>query len=174
MTKWMTAVAISLAMAAMCMAVGDTKVASAVLPANSYVDPENDAYKYLILEDPADPKNKGGVYGDSGLGERGANGYWTRKTQIPVILRNDGSIPAVQDSGLFEGVSPVVGEDGVTITLKPAFLDKIPNNFTTGAGQALGHSDKGKIQIAWLGGNSIVTGPDTIRMIFDRRRTTYS
>jgi hypothetical protein len=102
------------------------------------------------------------------------NVNWTRKTQIPVILRNDGSMPAVENNGLFEGVTPVAGEDGVTITLKPAFLDRIPSNFTTGAGQALGHSDKGKIQIAWLGGNSIVTGLDTIRMIFDRRRTTYS
>ena len=93
---------------------------------------------------------------------------WTRKTQIPVILRNDGSKPAVQDSGLFEEVTPVAGEDGVTFTLKPAFLDRIPSNFTTGAGQELGHSDKGQIQIAWLGGNSIVTGPDTIRPIVDR------
>ena len=96
------------------------------------------------------------------------NVNWTRKTQIPILLRNDGSMPAVQDSGLFEGVTPVVGEDGVTFTLKPAFLDKIPNNFTTGAGQELGHSDKGKIQIAWLGGNSMMTGPDTIRPIVDR------
>ncbi|MEI6168969.1 MAG: hypothetical protein WCS52_17440 [bacterium] len=96
------------------------------------------------------------------------NVNWTRKTQIPVILRNDGAIPAVQDSGLFEGVAPVVGEDGVTFTLKPAFLDRIPTNFTTGAGQALGHSDKGKIQIAWLSGNAMVTGTGTIRPIVDR------
>ena len=99
---------------------------------------------------------------------------WTRKTQIPVILGNDGSIPAVQDSGLFTGITPVAGEDGVTITLKTTFLDRIPANFTTGAGQELGHSNKGKIQIAWLGGNAVVAGPDTIRMIVDRRRTIYS
>jgi len=101
------------------------------------------------------------------------NVNWSRKTQIPVILCNDGSIPAVQDSGLFTEVTPVAGENGVTITLKTAFLDRIPANFTTGAGQALGHSDKGEIQIAWLGGNAVVTGPDTIRMIVDRRRTIY-
>ena len=44
------------------------------------------------------------------------NVNWTRKTQIPVILVNDGSIPAVQDSGLFTGGIPVAGENGVTFT----------------------------------------------------------
>ena len=100
--------------------------------------------------------------------EKLMNVNWTRKTQIPVILRNDGSVPAVQDSGMFEGATPVAGGDGVTFTLKPAFLDKIPSNFTTGPGQELGHSDKGQIQIGWLSGNAMVTGPGTIRPIVDR------
>ena len=45
------------AMAATCMAVEETKPASAALPANTYVDKENDVYQYLILEDPADLKS---------------------------------------------------------------------------------------------------------------------
>lgn len=98
---------------------------------------------------------------------------WNRKTQIPVILKPDGSIPVVQENGLFEGVSPVTEEDGVTLKFKTTFLDKIPDNFTTGAGHPLGHSDKGPIQIGRLSGNGIVSG-NGIRMIFDRRRTIFS
>ena len=99
---------------------------------------------------------------------------WSRKTQIPVILGADGSVPVVQDNGLFTGVSPVAGEDGVSIKVKAAFLDKIPANFTTGAGLQLGHSTNGPIEIHWLGGNAVVSSPDTLRMTIDRRRTLYS
>ena len=62
MRKWMAAAAMSLTMAATCMAVGQTKPATVALPANTYVERENSMYQYYLPEDPADPKNNGGYY----------------------------------------------------------------------------------------------------------------
>lgn len=99
---------------------------------------------------------------------------WTRKTQIPVILGPDGAIPSMEDSGIFRVLPPVVGANGISLTFKTGFLDRVPAHFTTGSGQPLGHSAKGEIQIGWLVGNAILTGPNSLRMTVDRRRTLYS
>ena len=60
--QWMMAAAMSLAMAATCMAGEKTKAATAALPANTCVHRENSVYQYYIPEDPADTENNGGYY----------------------------------------------------------------------------------------------------------------
>lgn len=99
---------------------------------------------------------------------------WRRKTQVPVLVNADGSIPSFDNRGLLMWLPPAPAEDGVTIQVKTAFLERIPTNFTIGAGQPLGHSSQGPIQLGWLGGNVEVTGPESIRATIDRRRTVYS
>jgi len=106
--------------------------------------------------------------------EKNMNVNWKRKTQVPVLINANGTIPSFDSRGLLNWIPPAPAEDGVTIHVKTAFLEKVPTNFTIGAGQPLGHSSKGPIQIRWLGGNVEVTGPDEIRMTIDRRRTVYS
>jgi len=106
--------------------------------------------------------------------EKRMNVNWKRQTQVPVLLNPDGTVPVFAEDGLLNWVAPLAADDGVSLKLTPAFLDKIPSNFTLGAGQALGHSSKGPIEIGWLTGSFEITDPQTIRMTIDRRRTIHS
>lgn len=90
---------------------------------------------------------------------------WDAMTQLPAFADADGNVLPFEFNGI-SNMNPVMEEDGITFTLRPVMLDKIPANFT-GAGEPLAQAP-GQPVIEWLCGPVVPAGGDKFRLSLDR------
>ncbi|MEI7503304.1 MAG: hypothetical protein WCJ61_08460, partial [Paludibacter sp.] len=91
---------------------------------------------------------------------------WKAATQIPAFLNDSGKVAPF----IFNGISkliPTDGDDGITFTIKPVMLDKIPNNFIVGAGERLAKAS-GTPVLEWVCGQYTPIGNNKFRIVLDR------
>lgn len=94
------------------------------------------------------------------------NVNWSAQTQIPAFADAAGKPIPFGHRGIFSPVPFTTADDGVTIQLASAFLEKFPDGFVN-AGMALGHAP-GKPAIEWICGNVIPLGQNRFRIALDR------
>ncbi len=92
---------------------------------------------------------------------------WKAATQIPAFLNDSGFVAPF----VFNGISKIIpsdwGEDGMTFTVKPILLDKIPDNFKMGAGEKLAKAAHTPV-IEWVCGQYKPIGNNKFRVYLDR------
>ncbi len=94
------------------------------------------------------------------------NVNWSAQTQIPAFADTAGKPIPFGHRGIFSPVPFTTADDGVTIQLAAAFLEKFPDGFVN-AGMALGHAP-GNPAIEWICGNVIPLGQNRFRIALDR------
>jgi hypothetical protein len=92
---------------------------------------------------------------------------WKASTQIPAFLNDSGKVAPFIFNGISKLTPSDMGEDGITFTVKPVLLDKIPSNFTVGAGEKLAKTS-GTPVLEWVCGQYKPLGNNKFRISLDR------
>ena len=92
---------------------------------------------------------------------------WKAATQIPAFLNDSGNIAPFIFNGISKIVLSQMEEDGVTFTIKPILLDRIPDNFKVGAGDKLSKANETPI-LEWVCGQFRPLGNNRFRISLDR------
>lgn len=92
---------------------------------------------------------------------------WKAATQIPAFLNDSGKIAPFIFNGISKLIPTDMGEDGITFSVKPILLEKIPANFTVGAGDQLAKTI-GKPSLEWVCGQFKPIGNNHFRIALDR------
>jgi len=95
-----------------------------------------------------------------------ANINWDAKTQMPAFLDNDGNPLPFNNRGVFTLSPPVMEPDGITFTVRAAFLDKLPADFVKG-NSPLTHV-AGTPKVEWLKGPAIPLANNRFQLALDR------
>ena len=92
---------------------------------------------------------------------------WKAYTQIPAFLNDSGKVAPFIFNGISKLVPSDMGEDGITFTVKPVLLDKIPDNFKVGAGDRLAKASCTPV-LEWVCGQYKPIGNNKFRISLDR------
>ena len=92
---------------------------------------------------------------------------WKAATQIPAFLNDSGKIAPFIFNGISKLIPSDFGSDGLTFTVKPVMLEKIPANFTVGAGEKLVKAT-GTPVLEWVCGQFKPLGNNKFRISLDR------
>jgi hypothetical protein len=92
---------------------------------------------------------------------------WKAATQIPAFLNDSGKIASFIFNGISKLVPSDMGNDGITFSFQPVLLDKIPDNFTVGAGEKLAKAE-GELVLEWVCGQFKPIGNNKFRISLDR------
>ena len=92
---------------------------------------------------------------------------WKASTQIPAFLNDSGKIAPFIFNGISKLTPTDLGDDGLTFTVKPVMLEKIPANFTVGAGDKLAKAP-GTPVLEWVCGQFKPIGNNKFRISLDR------
>lgn len=92
---------------------------------------------------------------------------WKAYTQIPAFLNDSGKVAPFIFNGISKLVPSDMGEDGITFTVKPVLLDKIPDNFKVGAGDRLAKASCTPV-LEWVCGQYKPIGNNRFRILLDR------
>jgi len=92
---------------------------------------------------------------------------WKAATQIPAFLNDSGRIAPFIFNGISKLIPSDFGDDGMTFTIKPILLDKIPENFKVGAGEKLVKSLSAPV-LEWVCGQFKPIGNNRFRISLDR------
>lgn len=91
---------------------------------------------------------------------------WKAATQLPGFLTDSGKTARFEFNGISKYVPSEWGQDGITFSVSPVMLDKIPENFAF-AGQPLGAATA-KPKIEWVCGQFKPIGGDKFQVCLDR------
>lgn len=91
---------------------------------------------------------------------------WNAKTQVPAFLDDAGKIVPYNQRGITD-LKPAVEEDGITFTVRAAFLEQVPVHFKFHAGAALTHG-AGTPAVEWLKGPAIPLGNNRFQVAPNR------
>ena len=92
---------------------------------------------------------------------------WKAATQIPAFLNDSNKIAPFIFNGISKLIPTDFGSDGLTFTVKPIMLEKIPANFTVGAGDKLPKT-LGTPVLEWVCGQFKPIGNNKFRISLDR------
>jgi hypothetical protein len=92
---------------------------------------------------------------------------WKAATQIPAFINDSGKVAPFIFNGISKLVPTDMGEDGITFTVKPVLLDRIPDNFKVGAGDILAKTT-GTPVLEWVCGQFKPIGNNQFRISLDR------
>ena len=92
---------------------------------------------------------------------------WKAATQIPAFLNDSGKIAPFIFNGISKLTPSDFGNDGLTFSVKPVMLEKIPANFTVGAGEKLAKAT-GTPVLEWVCGQFKPLGNNKFRISLDR------
>lgn len=92
---------------------------------------------------------------------------WKAATQIPAFLNDSGKVAPFIFNGISKLIPSDLGDDGMTFTVKPILLDKIPDNFKIGAGDKLAKSSSTPV-LEWVCGQFKPIGNNRFRISLDR------
>lgn len=92
---------------------------------------------------------------------------WKAATQIPAFLNDSGKIAPFILNGISKLTPTDSGSDGLTFSVKPVMLEKIPANFAVGAGENLAQSHA-KPVLEWVCGQYKPVGNNQFRITLDR------
>ena len=92
---------------------------------------------------------------------------WKAATQIPAFLNDSGKIAPFIFNGISKLTPSDFGSDGLTFSVKPVMLEKIPANFTVGAGEKLANAP-GTPVLEWVCGQFKPMGNNKFRISLDR------
>ena len=92
---------------------------------------------------------------------------WKAATQIPAFLNDSSKVAPFIFNGISKLVPTDLGTDGLTFTVKPVMLEKIPANFTVGAGDKLAKAP-GTPVLEWVCGQFKPIGNNKFRISLDR------
>ena len=92
---------------------------------------------------------------------------WKAATQIPAFLNDSGKIAPFIFNGISKLVPSDMGDDGITFSFQPVLLDKIPDNFSVGAGEKLAKAE-GEGVLEWVCGQFKPIGNNKFRISLDR------
>ncbi len=92
---------------------------------------------------------------------------WKAATQIPAFLNDSGKVAPFIFNGISKLVPTDMGEDGITFTVKPVLLDRIPDNFKVAAGDILAKT-QGTPVLEWVCGQFKPIGNNKFRISLDR------
>ncbi len=92
---------------------------------------------------------------------------WKAATQIPAFLNDSGNIAPFIFNGISKIVPSQMEDDGITFTIKPILLDRIPDNFKVGAGDKLSKANETPI-LEWVCGQFKPIGNNRFRISLDR------
>ena len=92
---------------------------------------------------------------------------WKADTQIPAFMDGNGNVAPFSFNGISKLIPSEMGTDGITFTFKPVMLDKIPSNFSIGAGDPLLKTNYNPT-IEWLCGQFKPIGENQFRISLDR------
>ncbi|MBC7587325.1 MAG: hypothetical protein H7178_03115 [Chitinophagaceae bacterium] len=92
---------------------------------------------------------------------------WKAATQIPAFLNDSGKAAPFIFNGISKLIPSDLGDDGMTFTVKPVLLDKIPDNFKIGAGEKLAKSSSTPV-LEWVSGQFKPIGNNRFRISLDR------
>jgi len=104
-----------------------------------------------------------------GAGAREAQSFaainWNAESQLPAFADAGGSIAPFTHNGISD-LTPEMEEDGITFTLRPVMLERIPGNFAD-AGEPLARAS-GTPSMEWLCGPVSPLGNDRFQIALDR------
>ena len=92
---------------------------------------------------------------------------WKAATQIPAFLNDSGKVTWFIFNGISKLIPTDLGEDGLTFSVKPVLLEKIPANFAVGAGEKLAQT-AGTPCLEWVCGQFKPIGNNKFRISLDR------
>lgn len=92
---------------------------------------------------------------------------WKAATQIPAFLDDSGKIAPFIFNGISKIVLSKMEDDGITFSIKPILLDRIPDNFKVGAGEQLSKANETPI-LEWVCGQFKPLGNNRFRISLDR------
>ena len=92
---------------------------------------------------------------------------WKAATQIPAFLNDSNKVAPFIFNGISKLVPTDMGEDGMTFTVRPILLDKIPDNFKVGAGEKLASASNTPV-LEWVCGQFKPIGNNRFRISLDR------
>ena len=92
---------------------------------------------------------------------------WKAATQIPAFLNDSGKVALFIFNGISKLIPTDLGEDGLTFSVKPVLLEKIPANFAVGAGDKLAKAP-GTPVLEWVCGQFKPIGNNKFRISLDR------
>ncbi|MEI8293215.1 MAG: hypothetical protein WCG66_04385 [bacterium] len=95
-----------------------------------------------------------------------ANINWNAQTQVPTFLDDTGKIIPFNSRGITD-LKPALEADGITFTVKAAYLDKVPEEFKFHAGDPLSHGATTPL-VEWLKGPAIPLGNNRFQVALDR------
>ena len=90
---------------------------------------------------------------------------WNAKTPVPVFVDAAGKPIPYNARGITD-ITPLMEEDGITFTVKAAFLDKLPEGYVK-AGTPLTHV-AGEPAVEWLRGPAVPLGNNRFQLALDR------
>ncbi|MEI8086732.1 MAG: hypothetical protein WCG93_11010, partial [Paludibacter sp.] len=92
---------------------------------------------------------------------------WKAATQIPAFVNDSGKVAPFIFNGISKLIPTYMGDDGITFSVKPVLLDKIPSNFAVGAGEKLAQTS-GTPLLEWVCGQFTPIGNNKFRIVLDR------
>ena len=92
---------------------------------------------------------------------------WKAATQIPAFLNDSGKVAPFIFNGISKLIPTDLGDDGITFSVKPVLLEKIPANFVVGAGDRLAKTS-GTPCLEWVCGQYKPLGNNRFRIALDR------
>ncbi|MEI6751872.1 MAG: hypothetical protein WCK78_01770 [Paludibacter sp.] len=92
---------------------------------------------------------------------------WKASTQIPAFLTDSGKVAPFILGGISKLTPSDMGDDGITFSVKPVLLEKIPANFAIGAGEKLAKTGETP-SLEWLCGQYKPVGNNKFRIALDR------
>ncbi len=92
---------------------------------------------------------------------------WKASTQIPAFVNDSAKIAPFIFNGISKLTPSDLGDDGITFTVKPTLLDRIPANFSVGAGEKLAKTNEAPV-LEWVCGQFKPIGNNNFRISLDR------